>query len=118
MSDSDGCSETAVASIGSPGSPMLTETHVDELCTAGNGSIDLTITGSHSTISWSNGASSEDLTNLSAGIYSVSVNNATGCLATLSITIEDTPGPSISTTHSDEICGNSNGTIDLSLIHI
>ena len=115
VTDADGCSESAVASIASPGSAMLSETHVDDLCTASTGSIDLTISGASTSIIWSNGATSENLTGLSAGTYSVSVNNASGCLATLSVNIEDTAGPTLSTSHTDEICGNTNGTIDLSV---
>lgn len=49
----------------------------------GFGSIDLTITGGLPpyTISWSNGAETEDIDNLEPGIYTVTVSDASGCLS-------------------------------------
>lgn len=50
-----------------------------------NGSIDLSVSGGTEpyTYAWSNGENSEDLDNLGAGIYIVSVTDALGCFATL-----------------------------------
>lgn len=115
VADADGCVESATASIGSSGSVTLSETHVDETCTDANGSINLTITGAFTTISWSNSSSMEDISGLSAGTYSVTVNNAANCPSTLSVEITDTPGPNLATSQVNDFCGASNASIDLSV---
>jgi hypothetical protein len=68
----------------------LGSTHVNATCTgASNGSIDLTITGGVPgyTKSWSNGATTEDISGLAPGIYTVTVTDSRGCMASLSDTI-------------------------------
>ena len=120
VTDSDGCSASTSASVGSAGSVTLAETHIDETCTVSNGSIDLTITGIFTTIDWDNDGTGdnddmEDLSGLSAGTYSVTVNNAINCPATLSVTLTNTPGPSAFATQVNTTCGTSNGSINLTV---
>ena len=70
--------------------PTIALTAVVESCTPGGGSIDLSIAGGYApyTISWSNGASDEDLAGLVAGEYAVIVTDAIGCTASSSWTVE------------------------------
>jgi hypothetical protein len=57
-----------------------------------NGEIDLTIiggTGPIVDISWDNGATTEDITNLTAGTYTVTVTDSAGCTSVETFTIQD-----------------------------
>ncbi|HRW75698.1 MAG TPA: Calx-beta domain-containing protein, partial [Saprospiraceae bacterium] len=85
-----GCISTVTQDVTVNDTPDLSETHMDVTCTGGmDGSIDLTISGvGPFDILWSNGAMTEDLMDLSAGNYTVSVT-ANNCQAVLSVTIMD-----------------------------
>lgn len=59
-------------------------------CNGGNsGSIDLTVTGANGAISyaWSDGSTTEDLVNVTAGTYNVVVSDAFGCTDSMSFTV-------------------------------
>jgi hypothetical protein len=65
--------------------------HTDASCTGvSDGAIDLTVTGGAGVFAflWSNGATTEDLTGLAPGIYSVTVTDTLGCMTALADTIE------------------------------
>ncbi|MBK9014528.1 MAG: SprB repeat-containing protein [Saprospiraceae bacterium] len=106
---------------------ILTETHTQPICFGeGLGSIDLTISTPNGCpgIIWSNGATTEDLTGLEAGTYTVTVSNASNgctdtqffdCSKTLSVTLV---GPSAALETSSNVTnvlchGDGNGLIDL-----
>lgn len=91
VTDSKSCtySPTAVT-ITQPNLLSLSTTQINVGCNgAANGSIDLTVSGGTTaySYSWSNGATTQDLSGLSIGTYSVTVNDAKGCTATTSVTI-------------------------------
>ncbi|MBW6483353.1 MAG: T9SS type A sorting domain-containing protein [Vicingaceae bacterium] len=79
----------------------LTASVVDVSCTgAQNGSIDITVTGGTApyTYSWVNSASTgfgsnEDITNLSADTYTVTVTDATNCSVTVSFVVNEVNVP-------------------------
>ncbi len=96
----------------------LSETHTNTTCGNTNGTIDLTaINGTPPyTYAWSNGATTQDLTNLSQGIYSVTVSDASPCSKVLNnIIVGNTNGPGVTETHLSSTCANANGSINITV---
>ncbi len=90
VTDANGCTANANASIGQPSAISASATSSDASCgSATDGSVDLTVSGGNApySYSWSNGASTEDLTAVSAGSYSVTVTDANGCTANANATV-------------------------------
>ena len=80
-----GCTKSISATITQPAAITITSTMVPVSCNGGNnGSIDITVAGGTPgfTFQWSNGQSTEDISNLPAGMYSVTVTDANGCTKT------------------------------------
>jgi len=80
-----------------------------------NGSINLTVTGGTPPYSynWSNGLNSEDLNNLNAGTYSVTVTDATNATTTASATLTQPSLLQINVTTTNAVQPNGNGTINI-----
>jgi gliding motility-associated-like protein len=118
-----GCTATTTVTITQPAAPLtLSSTQVNVLCFGGStGSINLTPAGGTApyTFSWSNGATTEDLSGLAAGTYTVNVHDANGlagsCAATATITITQPAAPlTVTSTKVNVLCfGGSTGSIDL-----
>ena len=83
VTDTNNCSSTAVINISQPSSPILaTSNFLQPSCYGySNGSINLMISGGNSpyTYLWSNGATQQNLLNITAGQYNVIVSDANGC---------------------------------------
>ena len=80
-------------SLGS-GNVLLTNTNTDIDCFgANNGSINLNISGGATpyTINWSNGSSTQNITNLSSGTYNVTVTDDLGCISILNNLVINEP---------------------------
>lgn len=74
---------------------VLSSVQVNDRCSERHGEIDITVTGGTSpySFSWSTGAATEDVTNLLAGVYSVTVRDANQCTNEFSIVVgEDSCG--------------------------
>ena len=95
---------------------LLSEIHTSATCGNNDGSIDLTVMPSTpSTYNWSNGETTEDLNNLSAGIYYVTTTDTFGCFLYQTVTILNSNGPVLTQTHTNSTCTAANGTIDLTV---
>ncbi|RMA56688.1 Ig-like domain-containing protein, partial [Ulvibacter antarcticus] len=115
------CTTTSTATVNQPGvlSSGIAITNVN--CFGNNsGSLDLTVTGGTApyTFVWApNGETTEDLFNLVAGTYSVTITDARGCVATNSATVlQPSSGLTISTVVTDVLCnGDATGAIDVTV---
>ncbi len=83
ITDSNGCTDTAVAVIQATGSALNVTTSVSGhvTCTNTNGSVTASVIGGVPpyTYSWNNGATTPTITNLTAGLYWVTVSDSSGC---------------------------------------
>jgi gliding motility-associated-like protein len=123
ITDQNGCSlvngPNVVISIGTPVASLTSTSNIS--CNGRNdGSIDITVSGGspNYTYNWSNGATSEDLLNITAGTYSITVLDNLGCIANVSsIVISEPSALSITDNFSDVTCnGYNNGTVSLNVL--
>lgn len=111
--DANDCLATAEITINDMGSPSISFSTTDVNCNGtSTGAIDLTITGGTTpyNISWSNGATTEDLTNIPAGTYQVNITDGADCRVNGTVTINEPNALDLSVTSTDATCGESNGT--------
>ena len=89
MKDNIGCINTKSISITEPMLLTINNTLTQPTCNNNDGAIDLSVVGSNSTpiYNWSNGATTEDLSGLSAGTYTVTITSNT-CTKVLSYDLE------------------------------
>jgi hypothetical protein len=120
VTDANGCLKTASATVTQPSAALsLSATMVNVSCNGGsNASIDLSVSGGTSpyTYLWSNSATTQDISSLSAGTYSVTVTDANLCTQILSKTITQPAVLSLSVNKVNATCPNTtDGSIDLSV---
>ncbi|MDP4267636.1 MAG: lamin tail domain-containing protein, partial [Bacteroidota bacterium] len=120
ITDFKGCKKDTSVIINDP--PKLTITQLiktDILCNGNNtGSIKTTITGGTTpyTYIWSNGKTSADLSNLTAGNYQVTVTDNKGCKTTsVIVNINQPTALKNSISKTDNKCGKSNGSVTLTV---
>ena len=119
VTDDKGCTYTESFLITDPPVLTLTKVLTDVDCNgAANGTIDITVGGGEGpyTFAWSNGATTEDLTNLGPGSYSVTVTDVRGCTISDSYTISQPTALGFSYTSDDVSCfGFADGAIDITV---
>lgn len=111
---------TATFELGCVCDLSITVAASDITCNGNNdGSIDLTVSGGTApyTFQWDDAGNSttEDLTGLSAGTYTVTVTEANGCIATTTVTISEPAAITLSITNSLPGSSGNDGAIDLSV---
>ena len=112
-----GCVSSSTITVTQPSLLQSSLTKTDINCFGNStGSINLTPTGGTTpyTFSWSNGSTTEDISLLSVGNYSVTITDANGCQTSNSVTItQPSVLSSTSTQFSPSCFGATNGSINL-----
>lgn len=120
VTDANGCPEDGCFRIEQPSlcGGFEVAAHVEHAhCGAGNGGIDLTVTGGTPpyTYRWSNGATSQDLTGLVSGSYRVTVEDAGGCRYTETYLVESSGNIRITGYTGPVVSGVHLGFIELTV---
>jgi trimeric autotransporter adhesin len=110
ITNSSGCTATAVKTVTFNNQLTPTITGASSFCQGSSTTLDAG-TG-YNTYSWSSGSSSQTLSANTAGTYTVTVTNASGCTGTASKTITQSPLPTTSITGASTICQGSSTTLD------
>ncbi|MEI7803133.1 MAG: hypothetical protein WCI97_10835, partial [Bacteroidota bacterium] len=119
VTDANGCTATASVTLTQPNPNVITLEHEDITCGSDNGEVQIdNITGGGGpfTYLWSTGGTQNQIDNLTPGTYSVTVTNAAGCTSTASVTLVSISFPVLSETHVNTTCGNTNGSINISVL--
>ncbi len=119
VTDANGCTASTTKTITQPTILTASSTATNVNCNGGaNGTIDLTVSGGTTAYiyNWSNGATTQDLSGLAAGVYSVTVTDANGCTTATTQTITQPATLAASATSTNVNCnGGSNGSIDVTI---
>ncbi len=119
VTDVNGCTASTCATVLDSSYVILSETHVNVSCFGfSNGLIHVTVLAGASpfTYLWSNGETTQDLTNIPAGSYSITVTDANNATASMTVIISEPLILLFSETHVDvSVFGGNDGSIDLTV---
>jgi trimeric autotransporter adhesin len=117
VTDANGCLSTSTAMVGSGG---LSQTGVATGTTcygATDGGINVTVTDGAAPLvySWSNGASTEDITGLIGGPYELTITDAVGCVSTATYVVQEPQQIMLNAVSiSQPACNTTNGQVTTS----
>ena len=121
VTDANGCTQTRTITVSQSISTItLNQSVVNTICTAGNGSINLTVNNGTApySYSWTGpnnfSSSNEDLSGLSEGEYTVTVTDANGCTASSTIKVTQVINTiTLNKIVTNATCNAKDGSIDL-----
>ncbi|MBI2269550.1 MAG: PKD domain-containing protein [Bacteroidetes bacterium] len=114
ITDASGCSSTTAVTINNLSGPAVTTQSTDILCYgAADGTAQVNVTGGTGsyTYSWQpSGSTTNSLSGLTAGTYTINVNDGGGCLISSTVTITEPVQINVSVSTTDAACGSANGS--------
>jgi gliding motility-associated-like protein len=124
ITDANGCTAQTTGSISQPAGSLGAGLNVSQNVACyggGNGAFDLTVNGGTApyTYNWSNGETTEDISGLSVGTYTVTITDNNGCIATATGSITQPSAAlsgSVNSAMPVSCFGGSNGSIDLNVV--
>ncbi len=119
ITDAQSCIMVSCIDVLQPTALNLATIPTNAGCYGGSeGQIDLSVSGGSAPYdySWSNSAATEDISNLLAGTYSVTVTDAQSCSQTTTVNISESDAIVIQPTPTDVFCkGESTGSISVTV---
>lgn len=120
VTDAGACTGTQTVTITAPAAFNVSfSNNTPATCGASNGSVSASATGGTGTLSylWSNGQSGQNLTNVGAGTYTVTITDANLCQGTATVTITSSGGPAVSQASNNAVScnGGSNGSASVNI---
>ncbi|MBS1650976.1 MAG: gliding motility-associated C-terminal domain-containing protein [Bacteroidetes bacterium] len=113
VTDANGCVVTRTVNITQPSSVTMVSSTITANCNQSNGAITTTVSGGTGpyTYTWSNGATTANLTNVAQGTYTVLVNDNNNCSYNFAVTIPNAAGPLVTIPQSTNVScfGGNNG---------
>jgi gliding motility-associated-like protein len=117
--DVNSCSATSSVTVGSSGGPTVSLSQQTNVTCFGadNGAITITVTGGVTPYgyTWSNGATTQNISNLAPGSYTVTVRDNNNCTSTLNVNITEPAAIAISGNVTNASCGVPDGAIDIAV---
>ncbi len=112
VTDGNGCTSTSTSTIIEPSALTLTATGTNPLCSGNTGSATSTPGGGTSpyTYLWSNAQTTQNISGLSSGTYTILITDNNGCTLTQSVTITVPSAIVLTTSSTPAACMGNTGT--------
>ena len=118
ITDANGCNATASTDVADGPAPILTLSATNAACPGSpTGAISITQLDNAVapiTYTWSNGSTDNQLRDVVAGVYTLTITDGGGCIAVASVTVEEDPAIEVDVVASDAACpGSASGSIEV-----
>ncbi len=119
VTDNLGCTATNTFVVNQPDSLQLNLIIQGSTCNLPNGSVQAIVGGGVQSYNylWSNSSTSDVISNLTPGSYSLTVTDANGCVKNNSVTINAVPIPDVSISGADSICIGNNCNLNATVLN-
>lgn len=119
ITDANGCTQHDTVTVSEPAAIAAASVATDALCNGSNdGAVTLTVNGGISpyNFAWSNAANTQNLSAVGAGVYSVTITDANGCVQHDTVTVNEPAAIVASFVVTDALCSaGQNGAVALSV---